>query len=63
MQSIHKQVLNKIRDLERGSIFFPEDFVFMGNRGNSVCQAGAFAYLQGRRHYSSVKRRLSVSGD
>jgi len=38
MQSIHLQVLEKIYELERGSIFFPEDFVSIGN-SESVRQA------------------------
>jgi hypothetical protein len=38
MQSIHKQVLDKINELERGSIFFPEDFASIGN-SESVRQA------------------------
>lgn len=31
MQSFHQQVLNKIQEFERGSIFFPADFAFIGN--------------------------------
>ena len=38
MQSIHQQVFDKICELERGSIFFPEDFVSFGN-SESVRQA------------------------
>ena len=38
MQSIHQQVLDKIYELERGSIFFPEDFASVGN-SESVRQA------------------------
>jgi len=38
MQSIHQQVLGKIQELERGSIFFPEDFAFVGS-DESVRQA------------------------
>jgi len=38
MQSIHLQVLDKICELERGSIFFPEDFAYIGN-SESVRQA------------------------
>ncbi|MDR0797023.1 MAG: type IV toxin-antitoxin system AbiEi family antitoxin domain-containing protein [Tannerella sp.] len=38
MQSIHRQVLDKICELERGSIFFPEDFASIGN-SESVRQA------------------------
>ena len=38
MQSIHQQVLEKIVELERGSIFFPEDFASIGN-SESVRQA------------------------
>ena len=38
MQSIHLHVLDKIHKLERGSIFFPEDFASIGN-SESVRQA------------------------
>ena len=38
MQSIHQQVLGKIHELERGSIFFPEDFASVGSN-ESVRQA------------------------
>ena len=38
MQSIHLQVLDKISDLERGCVFFPEDFASIGN-SESVRQA------------------------
>ena len=38
MQSVHQQVLEKIDEFERGSIFFPEDFVSIGN-SESVRQA------------------------
>ena len=38
MQSIHQQVLDKTCELERGSVFFPEDFASIGN-SESVRQA------------------------
>ena len=38
MLSFHQQVLSKIQGLERGNIFFPEDFAYIGS-GESVRQA------------------------
>ena len=38
MQSFHQQILNKIQRLERGTIFFPEDFALVGS-DESIRQA------------------------
>ena len=51
MQSIHQQVINKIHELERGSVFFPEDFASVGSNESvrqslsRICREGTIIRL------------------
>jgi DNA-binding Xre family transcriptional regulator len=67
MQSVHQQVLDKIGELERGSIFFPEDFASIGNSESvrqalsRICKDGAIIRLsKGIYLYPVIDEELGI---
>ena len=67
MQSVHLQVLEKICELERGSIFFPEDFASIGNSESvrqalsRICRNGTIIRLsKGVYFYPVIDNELGV---
>ena len=67
MQSIHLQVFEKICELERGSIFFPEDFASIGNSESvrqalsRICRNGTIIRLsKGVYFYPVIDNELGV---
>jgi hypothetical protein len=67
MQSSHQQVLSKIQELERGSIFFPEDFASVGSDEtirqalSRVCKEGLIVRLsKGIYLYPVIDEELGV---
>ena len=67
MQSIHIQILDKICELERGSIFFPEDFASIGNSEairqalSRICRNGTIIRLsKGIYLYPVIDEELGI---
>ena len=67
MQSIHIQILNKICELERGSVFFPEDFASIGNSEpvrqalSRICKNGTIIRLsKGIYLYPVIDEELGI---
>jgi len=67
MQSIHLQVLDKISDLERGCVFFPEDFASIGNSEairqalSRICKDGTIIRLsKGIYLYPVIDNELGI---
>jgi len=67
MQSFHQQVLNRIQELERGSVFFPEDFAAIGSDESvrqslsRICRNGAIIRLsKGIYLYPVIDEELGV---
>ena len=67
MQSIHQQVLNKIQEFDRGTVFFPEDFDSIGNNESvrqalsRICKDGIIARLsKGVYLYPVIDEELGI---
>jgi hypothetical protein len=67
MQSTHLQALNKICALERGNIFFPEDFASIGNSESvrqalsRICKTGTIIRLsKGVYLYPVIDEELGI---
>ena len=67
MNSIHQLVLNKIHEFERGSIFFPEDFVSIGSNESirqslsRICKDGTIIRLsKGVYLYPVIDEELGI---
>ena len=67
MQSFHQQVLSRIQELERGSVFFPEDFASIGSDESvrqalsRICKDGTIVRLsKGIYLYPVIDEELGV---
>ena len=67
MQSIHQQVLSKVCELERGSIFFPENFASIGSNESvrqslsRICKDGTIIRLsKGVYLYPVIDEELGI---
>ena len=67
MQSIHQQVISKIYELERGSIFFPENFASIGSNESvrqslsRICKDGTIIRLsKGVYLYPVIDEELGI---
>jgi len=67
MQSFHQQVLSKIEELERGSIFFPDDFASIGSDESirqalsRICKNGTIVRLsKGIYLYPVIDEELGI---
>ena len=67
MKSIHQQVMEQIREFERGSIFFPEQFEHLGNNESvrqslsRICREGIIIRLsRGIYLYPTIDKELGV---
>jgi hypothetical protein len=67
MQSVHQQIYNKIREFERGTIFFPEQFDSLGSSESirqslsRICKEGTIIRLsKGVYLYPYIDEELGV---
>jgi predicted transcriptional regulator of viral defense system len=67
MQSVHQQIDNRIREFERGTIFFPEQFASLGSSESirqslsRICKEGTIIRLsKGVYLYPYIDKELGV---